>query len=87
MIHLGLIVIAVRNGLTADEILGRTRGSALWFVFYLVFVLAAAIHAPIGVRNVLNEWTRLGTGVVNGISTILAVLLLLTGIRAVLAVT
>ena len=40
LVHLLVIVLAVRNGLSADEILGRTRGNAFWFWFYLLFVLA-----------------------------------------------
>jgi fumarate reductase subunit C len=57
-VHLATIVYAVRGGLTAGEILGRTRGSEAWLAFYVVFVLAAAVHAPIGLRNILREWTR-----------------------------
>ncbi len=87
LIHLVLIIFAVRNGLTAEEILARTNGSTLWFVFYLAFVLAVTIHAPIGVRNVLNEWTGLPVKAVNIICLIVALLMLLTGLRAVLAVT
>lgn len=87
MIHLVMIIFAVRNGLTAEEILSRTKGSAVWFVFYFVFVLAVAVHAPIGVRNVLNEWTRLSANVVNIACLLLALLMLLTGLRAVFAVT
>jgi len=54
--HLATIVYAVRGGLSAAEILGRTRGNTGWLVFYSVFVLAVAIHAPIGLRPVLSEW-------------------------------
>ena len=55
LVHLATIVYAVRNGLTASEILGRTRGSVPWATFYAVFVAAVAVHAPIGLRNVLAE--------------------------------
>ena len=54
-VHLGVIIYAVRGGLTAAEILGRTSGSVAWAVFYGLFVVAAAIHAPIGMRAVLSE--------------------------------
>lgn len=57
IVHLAVIVYAVRGGLSAAEILGRTRGSAAWLGFYLLFVVAAAIHAPIGLRSILREWT------------------------------
>jgi fumarate reductase subunit C len=56
IIHLFTIVYAVQGGLTAAEILGRTRGNAGWFAFYSLFVLAVTIHAPIGLRPVLGEW-------------------------------
>jgi fumarate reductase subunit C len=55
VVHLVTLIYAVRNGLTAAEILGRTRGDAGWFAFYAVFVLAVSIHAPIGLRTVLSE--------------------------------
>ena len=55
-VHLVTIIMAVRGGLTTAEILGRTRGSVVFAVFYGVFVLAAAIHAGSGLRNVASEW-------------------------------
>ena len=55
-VHLVTIVYAVRGGLTAAEIFGRTRASTGWLAFYTVFVLACAVHAPIGLRPVLTEW-------------------------------
>jgi fumarate reductase subunit C len=57
-VHLVTIVYAVQGGLTAAEILGRTRGNAGWFAFYSLFVLAVAVHAPIGLRAVCIEWLR-----------------------------
>jgi fumarate reductase subunit C len=56
LVHLAVIVYAVRGGLTGAEILARTRGSAGWFAFYSLFVLAVTVHAPIGLRTVLGEW-------------------------------
>ena len=56
VVHLFTIVYAVQGGLTAAEILARTRGNAGWFAFYSLFVLAVTIHAPIGLRPVLGEW-------------------------------
>ena len=55
LVHLITIIYAVRNGLSAAEILGRTTGSVAWAVFYAIFVAAVAVHAPIGLRNVLAE--------------------------------
>ena len=59
VVHLATIVYAARHGLTAAEILGRTRGNALLAGFYTVFVIACAIHAPIGVKAIGIEWLRL----------------------------
>jgi fumarate reductase subunit C len=56
VVHLFTIIYAVQGGLTAAEILARTRGNAGWFAFYSLFVLAVTIHAPIGLRPVLGEW-------------------------------
>ena len=56
LVHLAVIVYAVRGGLTGAEILARTRGSAGWLAFYSIFVLAVTVHAPIGLRAVLGEW-------------------------------
>ncbi len=55
VVHLLLMIYAVRGGLSAAEILGRTRGSAGWLAFYGVFVTAVAVHGPIGLRNILTE--------------------------------
>ena len=56
VVHLATIIYAIRGGLSAAEILGRTRGSLGWLAFYSTFVAAVAIHAPIGLRPVLGEW-------------------------------
>lgn len=53
--HLVMIVIAVRGGLSAAEIIARTRGNEAWLVFYVVFALAAGLHGAIGVRNIAAE--------------------------------
>ena len=56
LVHLATIIYAVQGGLSGAEILARTRGNSAWFAFYTVFVLAVAVHAPIGLRAVLAEW-------------------------------
>jgi fumarate reductase subunit C len=56
VVHVVTIVYAVQGGLSAAEILGRTRGNVAWLAFYSLFVLAVTIHAPIGLRPVLGEW-------------------------------
>lgn len=86
IVHLVLIMIAVDGGLSAQEILARTRGNWLWATFYSVFVIAAAVHAPIGMRNVLIEWTSLSSRIVDIVVGVLGLFLLLAGLRAVIAV-
>jgi len=55
LVHLATMIYAVRNGLSAAEILSRTRGNTLWMLFYVLFVLSVAVHVPIGLRNILAE--------------------------------
>ena len=86
LVHLGLIVYAVRGGLSAAEILSRTQGSLLWGLFYGLFVLAVALHAPIGLRNVLGEWTAWRGRSLDWAMVAFACLLLGLGLRAVAAV-
>jgi fumarate reductase subunit C len=86
VVHLGLILFAVRGGLTADEILGRTQDSIGWGLFYGLFVLAVSVHAPIGVRNVLKEWTAWRGPSLDLAMLLLAAALLSLGLRALWAV-
>lgn len=87
VVHLATMILAVRGGLTASEILGRTRGSVTWALFYGVFVVAVAVHAPLGLRTVLAEAIGRRGRSVDGLMVVLAALLLFAGFRAVLAVT
>lgn len=57
-VHLATVIFAVQGGLSAAEILGRTRGNTAWLAFYLVFVAAVAVHAPIGLRAIFTEWLK-----------------------------
>lgn len=85
-VHLVTIVYAVRGGLSAAEILGRTRGNAAWLAFYALFVLAVAVHAPIGLRPVVAEWLGWRGRSRDWAALALGVLLAWMGMRAVLAV-
>jgi fumarate reductase subunit C len=82
-VHLATIIYAVRGGLTAAEILERTRGSFGWMLFYIVFVLAVAIHAPIGLRTILREMTLWRGPSLDAATALAAVLLIVLGWRAV----
>ena len=85
-VHIGVIVYAVRGGLSAEEILGRTQGNWLWIAFYTLFVISASIHAPIGIRKVLKEWAGMRSQTVNLVALALGLLFLALGLRAVIAV-
>ena len=86
LVHLGTIFYAVDAGLTAAEILARTRGSLFWGGFYGLFVAAAAVHAAIGLRTVLGEWTQLKGRRLDLVALLFALLLAGLGARAVYAV-
>ena len=85
-VHLVTIIYAVRNGLTAGEILGRTHGNIAFLAFYTIFVAAAAIHAPIGLRNILREWTSWRGRSLDASLVLVACLIAILGFRAAFAV-
>ena len=85
VVHLATIVYAVRGGLTAGEILERTQGNVAYLAFYGVFVVAGAVHAPIGLRNVLREWLGWKGRACDGALVLFALVLLALGLRAVTA--
>jgi len=86
IVHLIVILIAVEGGLSAAEILARTRGSVGWAAFYGLFVVAVAIHAPIGLRTVLKEHTGWGGRSLDVAMAGVMLLLLVLGLRSVIAV-
>jgi fumarate reductase subunit C len=85
--HLVTMIVAVKGGLNAADILARTRGSVAWAFFYALFVLAVAVHAPIGLRNVAAEWLQWRGRGADACCAAVGVILLALGWRAVLAVT
>jgi fumarate reductase subunit C len=86
VVHLAMIVAATRDGLTAAALLARTRGSVGFAAFYGVFVVACAIHAPIGLRNVGAEWLRWRGRAADAAWIAVALFVLAAGARAVYAV-
>ena len=86
VMHLATLVYAVRGGLTAAEILDRTRGSWIAALFYGGFVLTAAVHAPIGLKRIGEEWLGLNSRASTAAAALLAGLLAVSGLRAVYAV-
>ncbi len=86
IVHLITIIYAVRNGLSAAEILGRTRGSVAWAAFYALFVAAVVVHAPIGLRNFLSETFDWRGSSLDIAVMAIALTLAMWGFRAVYAV-
>lgn len=86
LVHLGTIIYAVQGGLSAAEIFQRTQGSVVWAVFYTLFVLAVAVHAPIGLRAILAETFAWRGRALDIFVALVAAGLLVLGLRAVGAV-
>jgi fumarate reductase subunit C len=86
LVHIAVIFYATRKGMTAADILSRTHGSIVWASYYGLFVAAASIHASIGVRNVLTEWSPLTDPRAGLFATVFGLLLAALGARAVFAV-
>lgn len=84
--HLGVLIYAVHSGLSASAVLGRTQGNWGFAAFYAVFVIACAVHVPIGLANVAREWWGLGERAALWGSRGFALVLLAMGLRAVYAV-
>jgi fumarate reductase subunit C len=85
LVHLAVIIYAVRGGLTGTEILGRTHGNIAFGLFYTAFVLACAVHVPLGLARILRE-TVMSARAANVVSALFGLLLLVLGLRAVYGV-
>jgi fumarate reductase subunit C len=82
LVHLFTIIYAVRHGLTGAAILARTRGNAAGLAFYSLYVLAIAVHAPIGLRTLFQEWLGWRSASLNWFIVALALALFAFGLRA-----
>ena len=82
-VHLAAIIYATRHGLSSAAIVSRMRSTIAWPAFYLVFVVAVAVHAPLGLRAIADEWLGWrGPGADRALAA-LALLLLAGGLYAV----
>lgn len=86
LLHVGVTIHAIRDGLDAAEILARTQGSVVWGAVYGLFVVAVAVHAPLGLRAILREWTGWRGPGADAATAAFALVLLVLGMRAVDAV-
>ncbi|MCP3970778.1 MAG: succinate dehydrogenase [Rhodobacteraceae bacterium] len=85
--HIVVMICAIQGGLTAGEILLRTQGSLFWLTFYGLFVLAVSVHAAIGLRVIVHEFTGLRGTALTVLGWAVFAGLLALGARAVWAVT
>jgi fumarate reductase subunit C len=86
LVHLATVVYAVRGGLSAAEILARTQGNWAFASFYLVFVGAVTVHAPIGLARIVEEWLGWREWASTLTAWLFAAMLLMLGLRAVWSV-
>jgi fumarate reductase subunit C len=86
LVHMAVMIYAVRGGLSAGEILGRTRGSVAFGLFYASFVVACAVHVPPGLMNIAREWLRWPAPQALWLGRLFGLLILVAGLRAVYAV-
>lgn len=87
IVHLATIVYATRQGLSGAAMLERAHASALWPLFYGTFVIAVAVHAPLGLRVILDEWSGLRGRLLDALLVLFALVLLAGGLRAVAVLT
>lgn len=85
MVHIAVMIYAVRGGLTAAEILGRTHGSIWVGLFYGVFVVACAVHVPIGLAKIAEEWLHWRQSAATIAANVFGAAILFMGLRAVYA--
>ena len=85
--HLAVMIFAIQGGLSAAEILSRTKGSLFWAGYYGAFVVAVSIHGATGVRVILHEWGGLKGATLASATWCIAILLLVLGLDAVYGVT
>lgn len=86
VVHLITIIYATRGGLSGAEILERTRGNGAWLAFYGVFVVAVAVHVPIGLRAIAIEWLAWTAPTRDWVLAAFGAALMVLGLRAAWAV-
>jgi len=82
-----VMIYAIQGGLSSAEILGRTQGSVMWFLFYGTFVVAVSVHAAIGLRVIVAETFKMAGFALSVLTWSLCLIFLFMGARAVMAVT
>ena len=86
VIHIAGMIYAVRGGLSAAEILARTRGNLTFAAFYATFVLACVVHVPIGLMRACEEWLGMNRYLAVTTARLASIVILFLGLRAVVGV-
>ncbi len=86
LVHLAVMIYAVRGGLSAAEILGRTQGNGWFGLFYTAFVLACALHVPIGLMTIIEEWLGWSGRKLGVAAGLFSIVIAVMGLRAVYGV-
>ena len=86
LVHIVTVIYAVRGGLSAAEILGRTHGNWIFGTFYGVFVVACAVHVPLGLAAIAEEWLGMRERTALALAQLIGLAILLMGLRAVYGV-
>jgi succinate dehydrogenase hydrophobic anchor subunit len=68
-----------------EAIIARMHASAAWPAFYGLFVVAVAIHAPLGLRAIADEWLSWRGQFVDALLAGFALVLLGGGVYAIRA--
>ncbi len=84
-IHLIIIYYAIQDGLSAGEILARTRGNFAFALFYEIFVLSCFVHDTISLANILRGNIQ-GWFLIRALPVLLAAFILILGTAAVIGV-
>ena len=85
LVHIVTIVYAVRSGLSGEALLARTRGNVAFGAFYIVFLGACAVHVPIGLAKIAEEWFGWSCLAARRAARVFALLVVLLGLEAVYA--
>lgn len=83
VVHLATIIYAVRHALTAEAMVARIHANLFWPAFYTVFVVAVAIHAPLGLRAIADEWLGFRGRATDAVLALFALILFGGGLYAV----
>ncbi|QIE23716.1 hypothetical protein SBC1_16090 [Caballeronia sp. SBC1] len=84
-VHLATMIWVVHGGLRAADVISRLHGNLAWGAFYAVFVVAASVHVPVGLRRIADEWLNWRDAWAGRASVIVGIALALAGLRAVYA--